>query len=126
MTSYWKDIDITLDKKNSGDIKDDINIDAVKNSIENIIRTMPGSRRMLPLFALGVYNYLFDPIDETTSYEIGERVLEAIQDWDDRIIVEDLLIEPKADQNLYNIELTFRIRDFYEEKRTIKTILYSL
>lgn len=125
MTSYWKDIDISLDMKNSGDIKDDIDLDAIENSLTNIVKTFQGTRRMLPTFALGIYNYLFEPIDEITAYEIGERMLEAINDWDDRVIVDDLLVEPKHDQNMYNIELTFRVGDF-EEQRTINTILYSL
>lgn len=121
----WKDIDITLDKKNDGDVKDDIDIEAVKNSIENILKTMQGSRRMLPTFALGVYNYLFDPIDEITAYEIGENILESINNWDDRVFVEDLLIAPNEDNNQYEISLTFRVRDF-EETRTIETILNAI
>ena len=54
------------------------NEDAVKNSLENIFRTMRGSRRMIPLFAINIYNYLFEPLDEITALEIGNEIFTAI------------------------------------------------
>ena len=112
-------------KKNSGDIKDMEDLQAVKNSITNILTTQQGQRRMLPTFNIGLHNYLFDPIDETTAYEIGENIFEAIQTWDSRVIVDDIQIKPNYDQNRYDVSLTFRIQG-PQEQETITTILHAI
>lgn len=109
---WWKDIDIELDKKNSGDINDYIDLDAIIQSLKNIFLTIRGQRRRLPTFALNIYELLFEPIDDITAREIGENIFEAIMIWDNRVIVEDLLIRPNPDKNLYDVSLTFRIKNF--------------
>jgi phage baseplate assembly protein W len=114
-----------LDTKNDGDIEDMTDNDAVINSLTNIISTLQGSRRMLPTFALNVYGLLFNPLDEITAQEIGENILETIDDWDDRATVKDLLVQPNYDQNRYDIEVTISINNS-QETQTTSTILYAL
>lgn len=120
---YWRDIDITLDKKQNGDIKDDVDVEAVKNSILNILSTMQGSRRMVPTFAVALYEYLFEPIDEITAEDIGQNVLEAIETWDDRVIVDEVMVYPNYDSQQYDIRITFHLQISYENKETLKYIL---
>ena len=121
----WKDIDITLSKKNSGDINDMIDEDAVRNSLDNIFRTMRGSRRMLPLFAINIYNYLFEPLDEITALEIGNEIFTAITNWDSRIEILDLLIVPNYDNGSYDISIQYKIKNFLNIQE-YTNILYKL
>lgn len=107
---WWKDIDIELEKKSDGDIKDYIDEQAIIQSLRNIFMTIRGSRRRLPTFAINLYSLLFDPIDEITAREIGENIFEAIETWDNRVIMDDLLIKPNPDNHRYDLRLTFRIR----------------
>lgn len=123
--AIWKDIDITLKKKNNGDINDMTNEDAVKNSLENIFRTMRGSRRMLPLFAINIYNYLFEPLDEITALEIGNEIFTAITNWDSRIEILDLLIVPNYDNGSYDISIQYKIKNFLNIQE-YTNILYKL
>lgn len=113
---YYSDIDINLKKATSGDIVEQINADAIKNSINNILSTLQGSRRMLPQFAINVQQLLFEPMDEMTSYELGDRILEAIQIWDSRIIIENVTVKPKYDDNIYQIRLSFSIQGIREQE----------
>ena len=108
--AYYSDINIKLNKATSGDIEKKIDIDAVKNSIRNILSTRQGSRRMLPEFANNLHDFLFDPIDKETAYNIGERMLEAIQMWDNRVVIEEVSIIPDYDNNQYNVSLVFYIK----------------
>jgi len=108
--AYYSDININLNKVTSGDVEKKIDVDAVKNSIRNILSTRQGSRRMLPDFANNLYDFLFDPIDEETAYNIGERMLEAIQMWDNRVVIEEVSIIPDYDNNQYNVSLVFYIK----------------
>ena len=105
----WKDIDIELNMKVNGDFQDRINIQAIENSVENIFMTMPGSRRMLPFFASPVYGLLFEQIDSITAERIGYMLLESIEKWETRIKVSNLNVDPREDDNMYIVTLTYYI-----------------
>lgn len=120
--AVYSDIDINLTKQTDGDILRDIEEDAIINSLINIINTMQGSRRMLPEFAIDIHRLLFEPIDEITGRNIGERMIEAINYWDDRVEIIGLEIEPKPDDSLYLCRLNFKIR----AKKEIQTLDFIL
>ena len=122
----WKDIDIGINKKTDGDINDMVNVYAIMNSLDNIIKTMPGSRRMIPEFASSLYTMLFEPIDNTTSEKIGYQILGSIERWEDRIVIDNLNIEPKEDDNMYIITLIFHIINEGFEKHKYETILKAI
>lgn len=122
----WKDIDINFYRQQDGDIKSDYHIEAVKNSIENILRTMPGWRRMLPEFASNLWHILFEPMDEQTANEIGERLLEAIQIWDNRVTVHNIHINANYQYYQYEISLTFSIANLVADPQTIETTLKAV
>ena len=105
----WIDLDIELTKKNDGDVREFTYTDAIYSSLTNIFETRRGSRRMLPTFALNLDNILFEQIDEDTSEIIGELMLEAIERWEPRIQITNINVNPKYDQNTYEIRLTFYI-----------------
>jgi phage baseplate assembly protein W len=108
--SVYSDIDMDLTLQSDGDITRDIDVEAIKNSIVNIITTIPGERRMLPTFAFGVYNLLFEPMSDEISQKIGNNILSAIQTWEDRIIIDQVVIMPLYDSGQYNITVNFTLR----------------
>lgn len=108
-TAIYSDVDITLIQQTDGDISRVTEINAIKNSLNNIVSTMQGSRRMIPEFAISLHEVLFDPMDEDTARIIGERILEGIEFWDDRIEISGIQIEPKYDLNEYRVRLNFKI-----------------
>lgn len=114
---YYSDIDIELTKITSGDIKKDVNIDAIINSLKNILLTMKGSRRMLPEFGSNLQRLVFEPIDEITAREIGEEIIDSVRRWDDRIIFTDILVKPIYDKNEFYISLTFKLQNNREENK---------
>ena len=119
----WKDIDISLEKKSNGDINDLSSLEAVKSSIYNIIQTLKGSRRMFPEFASNLWEYIFEPMDEITAQSIGEETLATIEKWEDRVIIENVNIEPDYHWNLYRITVNFRLINSSQELEQIETIL---
>jgi phage baseplate assembly protein W len=122
---YWKDFDNDFKRKSNGDVVDMLNIDAIYNSLTNIFETFQGRRRMVPEFALPIYGLLFEPVDEETSYMLGEMILAAIERWETRIVVENVEINARPDQNEYRINLEFKIiNDSREESiQTFTNIL---
>lgn len=105
----WVDVDIELNRKADGDIADMRDNSAIENSLGNIWKTLQGSRRMLFPFASPSWGMLFEQIDETTARELGRLLLKAIERWEDRIEVDNLDIEADPDNNLYVVQLTYRV-----------------
>ena len=120
----YSDIDIELTKQTDGDVQKDIDIDAILNSLDNIIATLQGSRRMLPEFAQGVHQLLFEPITDETARAIGQTMLEGIRTWEDRVEIRGIDIEPKHDMNQYRIRMEFIIKPL-EEEQTVEFVLFA-
>lgn len=108
-TIYWKDIDIQLRQGNNSDIRDMVNEDAIQNSLTNIFETLQGTRRMLPDFAVSIYNLLFEPIDETVASTIGNFLLYAFTIWESRIVVDNVHITIDEDNNRYEVDVIYHI-----------------
>lgn len=123
-TAVYSDIDMELTKQTDGDITRDTEINAVINSLENIISTLQGSRRMLPEFAMDIQNLLFEPLDESTAKMIGNRIVTAITTWDTRIEIIKLKIITNYDSNRYDMTLDFQIKPI-DEIRTIDFVLIA-
>jgi phage baseplate assembly protein W len=120
--AFYSDFDEDFTKQSDGDVQKDIDIDAIFNSLSNIILTVQGERRMLPTFASNVKHLLFEPIDEITARLIAENLVDAIRIWDDRIDITGFDIEPLYDQNSYRCRLKFAIIGS-DETETIDFIL---
>lgn len=108
-TAVWSDMDMELTRQTDGDITRDTDINAILNSVTNIINTLQGSRRMLQPFAANLRGLLFEPVDDITARMIAENLIESIKYWEDRIEITGFDIEPKYDDNLYNCRLMFNI-----------------
>lgn len=111
----WSDFDIKLNTQTDGDITKKVDIDSVKNSILNIVSTITGQRVMLPTFAENGFDILFEPMDEMTARDLGERILNGILEWEDRIEIEELNVVANYDRNLYEFLLKFSIIGLNEQ-----------
>ena len=123
-TAVYSDLDLELTRQTDGDVKKDIEIDAVVNSLQNIISTLQGSRRMLPEFALDIQRLLFEPLDERTAKLIGNKIVTAIELWETRVEIIKLNITTDYDANLYRMTLDFRIKPI-DEIRAIEFVLIA-
>ena len=68
-----------FNKKTSLDLKASVDEAAIVNSIRNIFTTTPGEKILDPTFGLNLSQWLFQPLDEFTAREIGETILNGIQ-----------------------------------------------
>lgn len=104
--------DIDIDKETyqtDGDWPRDINTNAIKNSIRNIIQTSPGSRRMLPTFASDYNNMLFEPMDNITAKQLGESLFKAIETWDNRVGITRLDVKTFPEDHKYEVDIEYYI-----------------
>jgi phage baseplate assembly protein W len=108
--AIYSDIDMELEAQSDGDVTRDTETEAVINAITNIINTRQGSRRMLPEFAVNIHDLIFEPMDDTTAYDLGNRIFSAIESWDDRVIIENVNVHQNFDKNQYEVTVDFRIQ----------------
>jgi len=125
MTVYniYSDIDLELTRQSDGDITKDTEFNAVENSIANIVATFQGSRRMIPEFAIGIYNLLFEPMDNLSSNRLGSDILEAIKQWDDRVVVKNIHVNANYDLGQYEIKITYNINCLSEETHEVDYVI---
>jgi uncharacterized protein len=92
------------------DLKKSININAIRNSIRNILQTRKMERRMMPEFGASLEQLLFEPIDEVTGKRIGSAMIEELRYWEPRINVTALNVISDPDFMRYDIILEYRIQ----------------
>ena len=107
--NVYSDIDMELTKQADGYITRDTDVQAIFNSIENIVMTIQGSRRMRPDFALGPHNFLFEQITEANAQQLGNVIGSAIALYENRINVVNIHVEYNLYDNLYKVTINFTI-----------------
>ncbi|WP_239336673.1 GPW/gp25 family protein [Frankia sp. CiP3] len=83
----------------------------IVEAIRLILGTAPGERPMRPEFGCGIHDYVFAPADENTAGQIAFEVRAALERWEPRIDVRDVLVDFDAEEagTLY-IDIRYVIR----------------
>jgi hypothetical protein len=66
----------------------------VRDSIRVILETEQRERLMLPRFGAGVRTFLFEPNTVVTRHQIGERITRALGQWEPRVEVSEVTVDP--------------------------------
>ena len=85
--------------------------DDIDASIRMAIVTAPGERLMRPQFGCRIWDLLFEPINANTLGLMGEAVRDTVSQWEPRVELEDLDIEPDpAQAGRVMIRMSYRVR----------------
>ena len=68
----------------------------IRESIQIILLTELGERLHLPEFGGGLNRFLFEPNTATTRQLIRDRITKALAEWEPRIVVKSVEVEPDA------------------------------
>lgn len=85
------------------------NQEAIKQSVKNLILTQPGEKFYNPDFGSRVSQLLFEPLDPFTVTELEEDIINTIRQYDDRIIVENVNVDPDYDQYYLQVDIEYTI-----------------
>ena len=66
----------------------------IREAIRIILMTEPGERLRLPEFGAGLKRFLFEPNTVTTRHLIQETINRALFEWEPRIRVESVDVQP--------------------------------
>lgn len=97
----------------------------IEQSISIILSTVPGERVMRPEFGSELQTMLFSVYNPTTAGLIDYHVREALGRWEPRINVEDVSIQPDAQQaGVLLISIRYRVRSTNDARNLVYPFYY--
>jgi len=84
-------------------------VEAVKQSVVNILSTNRGERPFMPDFGANIQGFLFENVDSVTSALIEEQIRSAIANYEPRVRVLEVSVEDLSYRNAINIRLDIEI-----------------
>ena len=97
-------------------------VQAIKRSVKNIILTNKYERPFNSDFGCNLRGFLFENITEPLVVIIKDRVAMAIEKYEPRVSVEDVIVKNSSDPNGINIQVSFLINGV-EAPITVSTFL---
>ncbi|AEW99549.1 GPW/gp25 family protein [Streptantibioticus cattleyicolor] len=92
----------------------------IAESIRLILGTAPGERPMRPEFGCGIHEHVFAPGDGSTAGRIAREVRAALERWEPRIDVEDVLIAfDTVDLGTLYIDLRYSVRSTNDRRNLV-------
>lgn len=119
----WSDIDCKFSTDGLGNIRKVINIESVMASIDNILRTSPGERILLPEFGCNLGAMVFDNINSALMNFVSREIRDSIERWDNRVIVSEVDFLSNPDSNSISVSIKFMIKGYdkiFEYKKPLR------
>lgn len=109
-SSLYSDIDLSFKAHpNTGDITTSRDVEAIKQSVRNLISTNPGERPFSPTLGSRVRGLLFELVDPFTAISLKEAIKEVLLNFEPRIDVLEVSVIPEEDNNRYRISISYQI-----------------
>ena len=77
--------------------------------MRNLVQTIPGERFFNSILGSGVRRLLFDFIDVATADSIEDEILTTISNFETRVTNVQVQVDPKPDQNNFDVTVFFDI-----------------
>ena len=119
----YKDLNMSFTKNPATkDVARLFDVQAIKRAVKNIILTNKYERPFNPDFGCNLRGFLFENITEPLLVIIKDRVAMAIEKYEPRVSVEDVVVKNDIDKNCINIQVSFLINGV-EAPVTVSTFL---
>jgi uncharacterized protein len=83
----------------------------IEEAIRLVLGTAPGERPMRPEFGCRISEHVFGPANATTAGQLAAEVRVALDRWEPRIDVDDVVVSfDAADSGVLYIDVGYRIR----------------
>jgi hypothetical protein len=120
MATRFSDLDRNLTSENK-DVKIRYDIEAIENSITNILTVAKGEVPGRPNFGCVLEQFLFEMQDELTFEAIRQAIKEALIEFEPRIKVYAVEFESYITQQVLLIKISYTILDSGKQEVYLKT-----
>jgi phage baseplate assembly protein W len=122
LSKIYSDIDFTFTKKPVvGDVALSYDAQAVIRSIRNILLTRHYEKPFNPDFGSNIDALLFEMVSPLSASSLETEIRAAIDNYEPRAILNDVVVTALPDKNAYNVSLSF-----YIENATLPTTVTLL
>ena len=106
----FKDISLSFDPHPiTQDLPVLVNQQAIRRSIRNLVQTIPTERFFNPILGSDVRQSLFEFVDFGTASVIRDQILNTISNFEPRVNDVDVQVDPRPDENEFEITIIFNI-----------------
>ena len=85
------------------------NESAIARSVRNLVLTAQGERPFQPVLGTGVSRLLFENMDKLTASAIRSEVRTTIENYEPRVEISEILVDPDYEGNAFNVTLQYFI-----------------
>lgn len=125
-TKIYKDIDISFAKNpNTLDISKKIDVAAVKQALKLLMNTQYYEKPFNPEFGSNIRSLLFQPFGLETASRLQSQIRLTIENFEPRVKVESVYVNPKIDDHEYIVEIAFYVVGI-QNIQTLDTVLTRL
>ena len=93
----------------SGDLIALKNENAIARAVRNIVLTSPGEKLFNPEFGSSISEILFENVDDITAISIQDEISSSLKNYEPRVELIDVNVDPNFDQNQFDVRITYRI-----------------
>ena len=93
----------------SGDLISLSNENAIARAVRNIVLTSPGEKFFNPEFGSSISEILFENVDEITAVSIEDEIRSSLKNYEPRVELIDVNVEPNFDENQFDVTISYRI-----------------
>ena len=108
---YYSDLSYQPSLTHLGDMKKVVNMDAIKQSIQTIIYTAPGSRLFEPTFGVGIEKFIFEEFSPSTGQVLGKAIETGLNRYEPRIALQSVEVSLMEADLSYNVNITYIVID---------------
>ena len=106
----FKDISLSFDPHPiTKDLPVLVNQQAIRRSIRNLVQTIPTERFFNPILGSDVRQSLFEFVYFGTASVIRDQILNTISNFEPRVNDVDVQVDPRPDENEFEITVIFNI-----------------
>lgn len=106
----YSDLDLDfITHPTTGDIVRKTGDDAIKRSVRNLILTNFYDRPFRPYIGSNTQKLLFELISPITANLLKDAIFEVINNYEPRVRIDELVVDPDEDNNGYNISIRYEI-----------------
>ena len=120
----YSDLDMTLTRGSSNDIVPLTDIDAIKNSIRNLVLCSTYDRPFEPYLGTRLRGLLFENVTPLTAIAVKDEILNVIRKYESRISTVNVNLIDMADENAYHVTVEFAINN--QNPQTVEFIINRL
>jgi uncharacterized protein len=92
----------------------------IAEAIRLVLGTAPGERPMRPEFGCGIHDYVFAPADGATAGRIAYEVRAALERWEPRIEVADVVIAfDTVEEGVLYIDIRYVVRSTNDARNLV-------